>query len=68
MECTHNRIMSRNCVLYCMECGAELPADYLTGKHKTEPAKAAETPENGGKTAQAEKMDTAKRTTRKKAK
>lgn len=59
MECNHGRIKSVNCRIYCDICGVELPVDYLTGKHKTEPAKAAETPENGGKTA-------TKRTSRKK--
>lgn len=24
MGCEHKRIMSRNCVLYCMDCGARL--------------------------------------------
>ena len=24
MACEHKRIMSRNCVLYCMDCGAKL--------------------------------------------
>lgn len=59
MTCNHERIKSVNCVLYCDICGEKLPADYLTGKHKTEPAKAAETPENGVKTE-------AKKTRRKK--
>lgn len=24
MACEHKRIMSRNCVLYCMDCGAKI--------------------------------------------
>ena len=24
MGCEHKRIMSRNCVLYCMDCGAKI--------------------------------------------
>lgn len=51
MKCNHERIKSVNCVLYCDICGEKLPADWLTGKHSTEPAKAAESPENGQKTA-----------------
>ena len=47
MECNHERIKSVNCRIFCDICGAELTVDCLMGKHKTEPAKAAETPENG---------------------
>ena len=50
MGCTHERIKSVNCILYCDICGEKLPADYLTGKHSTKPAQAAETPEKGEKT------------------
>ena len=31
MSCEHKRIMSRNCVLYCADCGARLPAQCATG-------------------------------------
>ena len=31
MACEHKRIMSRNCVLYCADCGAELPAQCAAG-------------------------------------
>lgn len=55
MACNHEQIMSVNCVLYCVKCGAELPKDFVPVKV----AEAAETPENGGKTA-------TKRTSRKK--
>ncbi len=47
MGCTHDRIKSVNCRIFCVLCGAELPAEYLTGKtHSAEqeqPAKAQET-------------------------
>lgn len=46
MECKHERIKSVNCVLFCMDCGTQLPADFQTGKHQSEPDKVAETPEN----------------------
>lgn len=49
MTCEHKRIKSVNCVLFCMDCGAQLPADFQTGKRQSEPDKAAETPENGQK-------------------
>lgn len=57
MVCEHKRIMSRNCVLICTECGAELPPDFLTGKHS--PAK-QDAPEGQEKAA--------KKTTRKRVK
>ena len=57
MACTHERIKSVNCRIFCDICGAEMTVDDLMGKHKTEPAKAAETPEN--------KQETPKKTTRK---
>lgn len=58
MACNHERIKSVNCRIFCDICGVELPVDYLMGKHKTEPAKAAETP--------AEPQKTATKTTRRK--
>lgn len=30
MSCKHENIKSVNCVLYCMDCGATLPADFFT--------------------------------------
>lgn len=44
MSCTHERIKSVNCRIYCALCGAELPVDYLVGKSRIEAQKAAETP------------------------
>jgi hypothetical protein len=60
MACEHKRIKSVNCVLFCDVCGEKLPADFLTGKHSSEPAKAAETAKEPQETAK-------KKTTRKKA-
>ena len=47
MGCTHDRIKSVNCRIFCVLCGAELPVEYLTrktytGEHEP-PAKAQET-------------------------
>ena len=47
MTCTHERIKSVNCRIFCVLCGAELPAEFLTRKNtgeKEQPAKAQETP------------------------
>ena len=48
MACTHERIKSVNCRIFCVLCGAELPLEYLTRKTCTveqeQPAKAQETP------------------------
>lgn len=48
MTCTHERIKSVNCRIFCVLCGAELPLEYLTGKthsgEQEQPAKAQETP------------------------
>jgi len=57
MACKHERIKSVNCELYCIECGEKLPADWLTGKHTTEPAKAAESAEKGTKTTRRKKAE-----------
>lgn len=32
MTCKHERIKSVNCVIFCADCGEELPIDYLVGK------------------------------------
>ena len=43
MACEHKRIMSRNCVLYCADCGAELPAQCAAGgQPEKKPAKKTE--------------------------
>lgn len=34
MECKHERIKSVNCELFCMECGAKLPPDFLKAQEK----------------------------------
>jgi len=47
MACNHERIKSVNCRIFCVLCGAELPAEYLTGKtyngEHEQPEKAQET-------------------------
>ena len=55
MACNHPEIMSKNCVLYCLKCGAELPRDFKVTKDTPK----AEKPANGPKRA-------AKRTAKKK--
>ena len=42
MDCKHERIKSVNCEIFCMECGAKLPIDYLVGKERIAAQKAAE--------------------------
>ena len=49
MACNHPQIMSKNCALFCVKCGAELPADYLTGKNTTKEEKAPEAPKKANK-------------------
>lgn len=51
MGCTHGRIKTVNCDVFCLLCGEKLPADWLTGKTSPTPADAAKAPENGQKTA-----------------
>lgn len=31
MACEHKRVKSVNCVIFCMDCGAMLPAQCATG-------------------------------------
>lgn len=61
MGCTHGRVKSVNCEVFCLLCGEKLPADWLTGKTTPAPAEAAKATENGQKTQ-------GKRTSRKGAK
>ena len=42
MACTHERIKSVNCEIFCMECGEKLPIDYLVAKTRIAEQKAAE--------------------------
>ena len=56
MGCTHERIKSVNCVIYCADCGEKLPIDYLVGKDKIK------------EQAEPEKPQETKKTTRKKVK
>lgn len=36
MECKHERLKTVNNRLFCMDCGAELPLEVLTGEKKKE--------------------------------
>ena len=51
MECKHERIKSVNCRIFCDICGAELPADWLTGKNTPVQDNAAEPAEKPVKKA-----------------
>lgn len=51
MACLHEEIRCTNCVKYCLKCGAELPSDFIPGKHIDPPVEAAETPVKAEKTA-----------------
>ena len=53
MGCTHDRIKTVNCDVFCLLCGEKLPADWLTGKNTPAQYNAVKTPENGEKTASA---------------
>lgn len=59
MACTHERIKSVNCHIFCDVCGEELPIDYLVGKSRIKEQKTAEQP------AEAQESEP-KKTTRKK--
>ncbi len=37
--CEHKNLKTVNCRLFCMDCGAELPLEFLTGEKKKEPTK-----------------------------
>lgn len=64
MACSHERIKSVNCEIFCMDCGEKLPIDYLVGKERiaeqNKAAKPAEEPKEAPKTT--------KKTTKKGAK
>lgn len=38
MSCKHEKIKSVNCNLFCMDCGATLPADFFTKQAEKPPA------------------------------
>lgn len=38
MSCKHEKIKSVNCNLFCMDCGATLPADFFTKQAEKTPA------------------------------
>ena len=41
MACEHKRIQSVNCVLYCLDCGAQLPPEFNAPKPKKTAKKGA---------------------------
>lgn len=43
MACQHSKIRSVNCALYCLECGARLPDNWLTRGNVQREEKPAET-------------------------
>lgn len=49
MDCKHERIISRNCRIFCQICGQELPLEVLTKKNTPEAEKPQETPQKAGK-------------------
>lgn len=63
MTCKHERIKSVNCVIFCADCGAKLPIDYLVGKDRIKAQNEQETP---GTDAPAQDAKPAKKTARKK--
>lgn len=67
MACTHERIKSVNCVIFCADCGEKLNVDYLVGKSKIREQEAAKQPAEAQETAQEETKVYApkKRTTKK---
>lgn len=44
MACEHKRIKSVNCVLFCADCGAKLPAGWTPGETPVEEPEAVKTP------------------------
>lgn len=66
MGCTHERIKSVNCVIYCDICGEKLPVDYLAGKSRIKEQEAVKQPAEPQETAPAEEKAAPKKTTRKK--
>ena len=50
MACKHERIKSVNCEIFCMDCGAKLPIDYMVGKERIAEQKKAEEPKEEPKT------------------
>ena len=64
MACAHERLKSVNCVIYCADCGAKLPVDYLVGKSRIAEQNAAE-PAKNAKEAEPKEAPKTKRTTKK---
>ena len=49
MTCTHSRIKSVNCVKFCADCGAKLPAGWGTDTNTSVEPEAVKTPVDGQK-------------------
>ena len=49
MACTHTRIKSVNCVKFCADCGAKLPAGWFADTNTPGEPEAAKTPAEGQK-------------------
>ena len=56
MVCTHTRIKSVNCVIFCADCGAKLPAGWMTDTNPHEDPEAVKTPVEGQKKATRKKV------------
>lgn len=65
MACEHKRIKSVNCVLYCMDCGEQLPEGFLTAKKAAkkadEPKPADDNPAQESKHAESGKKPARKK-------
>ena len=65
MACEHKRIKSVNCVLFCMDCGEQLPEGFLTAKKAAkkadEPQKPADNPAQESKPAESGKKPARKK-------
>ena len=55
MGCTHERIKSVNCVLFCDICGEKLPAGWFTDKNTPAQDKAVKKPDTGQETKTAKR-------------
>jgi len=47
--CEHKRLKSVNCELFCINCGARLPADFLAKANPSAAEKPPETPKQPAK-------------------
>ena len=69
MGCEHRRIISTNCVVKCLDCGAVLSADFLTVQTAQKQAVQAENAQEGVKVpAEREAQETGKKPGKRRAK